>query len=107
MWNFNYFKTALIVCLLCIIGRGSALAQKETQYVFQSKSGTTVTDNSKNTWKSSVDFGQNCQLPADPTQTNTSGRGLQLEKSATLTSDFSVSDVIKIVLDVSMNVIRG
>lgn len=103
MWNFNYFKTALIVCLLCIIGRGSALAQKETQYVFQSKSGTTVTDNSKNTWKSSVDFGQNCQLPADPTQTNTSGRGLQLEKSATLTSDFSVSDVIKIVLDVSSN----
>ena len=34
MWNFNYFKTALIVCLLCIIGRGSALAQTYTKVNF-------------------------------------------------------------------------
>lgn len=34
MWNFNYFKTALIVCLLCIIGWGSALAQTYTKVDF-------------------------------------------------------------------------
>ena len=101
MWNFNYFKTALIVCLLCIIGRGSALAQKETQYVFDSYTASKVTDKLGNKWSTSIAL-SNSELPADPTQTKGS-RGVRFGATGTLTSDFEVSNVTKIVLEVSAN----
>lgn len=102
MWNFNYFKTALIVCLLCIIGRGSALAQKETQYVFDSYTASKVTDKLGNKWSTSIAL-SNSELPADPTQTTGISRGVRFGATGTLTSDFEVSNVTKIVLEVSAN----